>query len=257
MSILTKPLFTLNVRGFQFKPGLIPIIVTTLTLCGLLYLGCWQLERAEYKENLENMIAERIKMAPTDLGLIPEDPDQQQYLPVALNGTYDSSRHLLLDNRVFERNVGYNVYTPLKLGQGRAILVDRGWLPLGKSRQALPAIKTENRDYYLEGILLDPPTTNVLGSAIKENYNQWPAVVQSINLKEIEQQIGYKLESKVLVLFEHIQSGFHRQKTPIILNMSSDRHIGYAVTWFLCALVLTILFIAATTKKLPKQLLDD
>ena len=249
MNILNQSLFTLTVGDFQFKPTLIPSLVVILTLYGLVSLGHWQLERADYKEKLENMIAERIKLAPTDLGLVPEDPAKQQYLPVALNGTYDSSRHLLLDNRVFNREVGYNVYTPLQLGHGRSILVDRGWLPLGKSRQTLPSIKTENRDYYLEGILLDPPTTNVLGTEIKENYNQWPAVVQSINLQEIEQQIGYKLEPKILVLFEHAQSGFHRQKTPIILNMSSDRHIGYAVTWFLCAFVLLILFITATTEK--------
>lgn len=249
MNILNKPLFTLAVRGFEFKPNLIPSLVVMLTFYGLVSLGCWQLERAEYKENLENKIAERIKLAPTDLDLIPHDPQQQQYLPVALNGTYDRSRHLLLDNRVFDRQVGYNVYTPLQLGHERAILVDRGWLPLGKSRQVLPDIKTENRDYYLEGILLDPPTTNVLGTDIKENYNQWPAVVQSINLKEIEQQIGYKLEPKILVLFKHTQSGFQRHKIPIILNMSSDRHTGYAVTWFLCALVLLILFITATTKR--------
>lgn len=250
MNLLNKTLFTLSFRGFQFKPSLIPTLVTILTLSGLSSLGLWQLERADYKEKLEQMIADRVQLPPTDLGLIPEDPEEQLYLPVALNGVYDSSRHVLLDNRVFDKQVGYNVYTPLQLGNGRAILVDRGWLSLGQNRQSLPEIKTENRDYYLEGILLNPPTTNVLGTKIKENYQNWPAVVQSINLNEIAQQAGYKLEPKILVLFEHAQSGFHRQKTPINLNMSSDRHIGYAVTWFLCALVLFIIFFTVNTKRI-------
>lgn len=248
MNALNKTLFTLTVRDYQFAPTLIPSMVTLLVLYGLISLGSWQLDRAEYKEILENKIAARIQLAPTDLDLIPNDPEQQEYLPVALNGTYDSSRHILLDNRVFDKQAGYNIYTPLQLGQGRAILVDRGWLPLGKDRSTLPLIKTEKRDYYLEGILLNPPTMNALGTDIKENYNHWPTVVQSIKLKEIEQQIGYRLESKILVLFKHTQSGFHRQKTPIILNMSSDRHTGYAVTWFLCAFVLLILFITVNTK---------
>jgi len=140
MSILNKSLFTLTLRGFQFKPTLIPMAVTGLVLYGLISLGLWQLDRAEYKEKLEQMIAERVQLAPVDLGLIPNDPQQQQYLPVALNGTYDLSRHLLLDNRVFNRQVGYNVYTPLQLGNNRAILVDRGWLALGRDRQTLPSI---------------------------------------------------------------------------------------------------------------------
>jgi surfeit locus 1 family protein len=250
MNILNKSLFTLSLLGFQFKPTLIPLLVTSAVLYGLISLGQWQLDRAEYKEKIENMIAERVQLAPVDIGLIPNDSQQQQYLPVFLNGVYDSSRHLLLDNRVFNRQVGYNVYTPLQLANGGAILVDRGWLALGRDRQTLPAIKTDNKGYYLEGILLDPPTTNALGTDIKENYKNWPAVVQGIKLKEIEQHLGYKLQAKVLVLFEHSQSGFHRQETPIKINMSSDRHIGYAVTWFLCAFVLLIIFITVNTKRL-------
>lgn len=253
MNLLNKSVLSLTFSCFQFKPTIIPTAVTFITLCGLISLGTWQLERAEYKENIEQMIAQRMTQAPTDLGLIPADPQQQLYLPVALNGTYDRTKTLLLDNRVFNMQAGYNVYTALKLGNDRAILVDRGWVAIGKTRQDIPKIETENRDYYLEGILLDAPTTNVLGTEIKENYNHWPAVVQSINLKDIEKQLGYKLESKVLVLYEHSQSGFMRQKTPIIINMTSDRHVGYAVTWFLCAFVLFIIYLTVNIRRITKN----
>lgn len=249
MNILTKSLVTLTIGRFQFKPSIIPTLVTVITLYGLLSLGQWQLERADYKENLEQMIASRLVEAPVDISLIPQNPQQQLYLPVTATGVYDRSRYLLLDNRVFNMQAGYNVYTPLRLANGKTILVDRGWLPQGKNRQDLPAINTKEKEFTIEGILLDPPTTNVLGSDIKEDYKNWPAVVQSINLKDIELQAGYTLESKILVLYEHSDSGFQRKKTPINLNMSSDRHIGYAVTWFLCALVLFVIYISVNTKR--------
>jgi len=249
MNVLNKTPFTITTQHYQFQPTLIPLIVMLATFSALIALGTWQLERAEYKEKLEQMIAKRVQQAPIALSLAPEDPHQQLYLPVSVNGYYDSSHNLLLDNRVYNMQAGYNIYTPLKINPKHAILVDRGWLALGKNRQTLPSIKTDSKQYFLEGILLDPPATNALGTQPKENYNHWPVVVQSINLKEIEQQLGYKLEPKILTLSKHAQSGFERKKTPILLNISSDRHIGYATTWFLCAFVLLILFIFASTQK--------
>jgi len=250
MNVLNKIFLSIKIQHFQFQATLIPTLVTLATLIALLSLGMWQLDRAEYKEKLEQMIAERSHQDPIAIASAPQDPQQQLYLPVKTNGYYDSTHHLLLDNRVYNMQAGYNVYTPLRLDQEHAILVDRGWLPLGKSRQTLPMIKTETKEYFLEGILLNPPTTNILGTQLKENYHQWPVVVQSINLKEIEQQLGYKLEPKILTLFAHAQSSFERKNTPITLNMSSDRHIGYAITWFLCAVVLLMLFVFANTQKI-------
>jgi len=225
-------------------------MVTLATLSALLSLGVWQLDRAEYKEKLEQMIAVRAQQAPINLLSAPKEAQAQLYLPVKIQGRYDTAHHLLLDNRVHNMQAGYNVYTPLRIDNNHAILVDRGWLPLGRDRNILPIIKTASKTYLIDGILLNPPSTNVLGTQLKEDYQQWPVVVQSINLKEIEQQLGYKLEPKILALSTLSESGFERKETPITINMSSDRHIGYAATWFLCAIVLLMLFVFASTHKL-------
>jgi len=253
MNLLNKPLFSITIRHYKFHPTLIPLIVTLATLSALLALGSWQLDRAEYKEKLEQMIAERIHQTPIPLSSAPQESQQQLYLPVSVKGDYDSAHNILLDNRVYDMQAGYNVFTPLKISQQHGILINRGWVPLGRDRQILPEIKTGTQYYSLQGVLLDPPTTNALGIQLKENYQQWPVVVQSVNLKEIEQQLGYTLEPKILTLSDHAQSGFKRKKIPITLNMSSDRHIGYAITWFLCAIVLFILFIVASSQNESKN----
>lgn len=252
MNVLNISLFTLTIGNFQFKPSLTPTVLIVITLYGLISLGLWQIDRAEYKEKLENMIAERTQMQPIDMGLVPRDPEKKLYLPVTVNGFYDSSRNFLLDNRVLDTQVGYNVYTPFRLDTGTAILINRGWLALGSNRQTLPVFKTETRNYRLEGILLNPPVTNVLGYEIIENYSNWPAVVQTINLQEIEKQLGYTLNPMVIILNKQSPSGFKREDKAIKLNMSSDKHIGYAVTWFLCALVLSLISLTISTKRIIK-----
>ncbi len=249
MNAINKTVFTITIRHFQFQATFIPLIITLIAFGALVALGLWQLERAEYKEKLEQMIAERSQQAPISLALAPTKPQDRLYLPVKVSGYYDNKHHLLLDNRVHNMQAGYDLYTPLKLTPKHGILVHRGWLPLEKNRQTLPNIKTDTKQYFLTGILQNTPTTNALGIQIKENYTQWPLVVQSINLNEIEQQIGYTLEPNILTLFKSAQSDFAQDETPITLNMSSDRHIGYAITWFLCAFVLLLLFIFSSTHK--------
>jgi cytochrome oxidase assembly protein ShyY1 len=48
---------------------------------------------------------------------------------VQLLGRYDHSHEILARGRTVEGAVGYEVLTPLRLADGSAVLVDRGWVP--------------------------------------------------------------------------------------------------------------------------------
>jgi len=113
MSILHKTIFTLHIGNLEFKPGWIPTIVTICVVYFLLSLGQWQIERAEYKSDLETKIEERKHLAPIPLNLAPDDLNERIYLPVSTSGMYDWERNILLDNQVVNMRAGYDVYTPL------------------------------------------------------------------------------------------------------------------------------------------------
>ncbi|MEO6533305.1 MAG: SURF1 family cytochrome oxidase biogenesis protein [Pseudolysinimonas sp.] len=55
----------------------------------------------------------------------------QEWRPVELRGRYLASEQLLVRNRVFNGNPGFEVLVPFQLDDGRVFVVDRGWLPIG------------------------------------------------------------------------------------------------------------------------------
>ncbi len=55
---------------------------------------------------------------------------------VAAEGVFDAARQILIDNKIDEGRAGYHVVTPLVLRDGRAVLVDRGWIAAGRNARA-------------------------------------------------------------------------------------------------------------------------
>ncbi len=126
--LFNKTLFTISLGKLEFKPGLIPTFATVAFLYLLISLGQWQLSRAEYKENIQTLINDRQNLPPIDYELAPTNIDEQLYLPVNINGYFDTNHQILLDNRVVNHAAGYDVYTPFIMNNGKAILINRGWV---------------------------------------------------------------------------------------------------------------------------------
>jgi surfeit locus 1 family protein len=250
MGILHKKLFTLKSGNLEFSPGLIPTLVTIVLLYLLVSLGQWQLNRAEYKSDLEAMIETRKSLPPIHFDAAPEDQDKRLYLPVTVTGTYDRKHHILLDNRVVNMRAGYDVYTPLKINNGSAILINRGWLPQGKSRQDLPEINAPDVNIRLTGLIAKPPLPGIILSRQENNILDWPAVVQYLDFAILEKSLGYSIKPMIIILNGNMGSAFHRE--PLKLNMKSEKHTGYAVQWFGLATVLLVIYFIVNTKRLKK-----
>ena len=59
---------------------------------------------------------------------------------VAARGRFVDERTVYLDNKLRHGRPGYEVNAPLRL-DGTYVLVNRGWVPAGKSREVLPQIR--------------------------------------------------------------------------------------------------------------------
>ncbi len=121
--------------GYDFSPALWPTVVTLLLLPLMTGLGIWQLERAAWKQGLVDTHADRAHLSPVSLAIPAGLRDDVQYRRVFARGYYDMEHQLLLDNRTYQGHAGYHVLTPLRLAESdTVVLVNRGWVPLGKSR---------------------------------------------------------------------------------------------------------------------------
>ncbi len=216
----------------------------------LLTLGVWQLNRAEEKRALiglqeQRQSSEKLVLSAT----MPGSAEALLYKPIQAVGHYDGNHQYLLDNQVSKGKVGYFVLTPFRLNnENKAVLVNRGWLPLGKGRSDLPDVNVELREITMTGRINRFPTVGLKLVGAEIPTDSWPALVQVIDTDVLAKQLGYPLFNFQVELDKEAGYGFKREwREP--LTMSPEKHVAYAVQWFLLAITLTVLFVKYGFKK--------
>jgi len=122
----------------RFRPRLLPTVATVVGIALFVTAGHWQQGRMEQKEALRAQFDAASASAPSTLPTEPVDWAAWRYRPVAAVGTFDAARQILIDNKIEDGRAGYHVVTPLLLADGRAVLVDRGWIAAGETRAQVP-----------------------------------------------------------------------------------------------------------------------
>lgn len=243
-------LLSLRIASYHFNPGIVSSLVTAALLYIMMSLGFWQADRAEFKDTLQQKIVERKKLSPVDFEELPSSSESRRYHPLKFVGEFDAQHNFLLDNITLNRQVGYHVFTPVKIDESKAILVNRGFVPQGKTRDQLPEIDAPDGKIVLQGLLdLTPSKTLVLAENVQET-DRWPVVLQYIDLKEINQLLGYELYDMVLWLDPDEAASFEYDLP--VLNLNAAKNNGYAFQWFAMSLALSIIYIVVNTKRTIK-----
>ena len=240
----------MQINQYKFKATLIPSLITIALLYIMISLGYWQLDRAEYKANVQSLIESKQGTATISLDSIAKEEENWLYQPVFASGKYDLQHQIYLDNQVNNMVAGYSVFTPLKISENQAILVNRGWLPVGGSRSNLPDISVTTEILRIDGLLSYAPSKTLVLSDNANSYLQWPTVLQYVDILEIEKQLDYKLMPMIIIMDQAAQTKL--QPLPIKINMRSEKHTAYAFQWFGLSLTLFIIYIVVNTKNTKK-----
>lgn len=240
-------LLSIKVASYHFSPGVISSLITAGLLYTMISLGFWQLDRAEYKDTLQQKIVERKNLVPVALDELPPSSDERRYYPVKFIGEFDAEHSFLLDNKILNGRVGYHVFTPVKINASKTILVNRGFIDQGETREQLPDIETIDGKIEFHGLLdLPPPRALVLAENVHE-MTSWPIVLQYIDIIEINKMLGYELYDMVLWLDQN-QAGIFDYDLPV-LNLNSAKNNGYAFQWFALSIALLLIYIVVNTKR--------
>lgn len=234
--IHSKMFYRLQVKSI--KLGLLSLIITGF-LC---YLGYWQLSRAIEKAALLETYAARKNHAPITANELKQNKDWRFYR-TALTGTFDNQHTLLLDNKIFNGQVGYEIYTPFKAeGLNTIILVDRGFIPAGRTRSIIPAIKMVAEKTTITGMINTPPTYVKFGEITEGSAINWPLRIAYIYFPDLAKLIKNDLSSNIVVLTPNDPAAYPLEWQIVI--MPPERHRGYALQWFALAITLLILSLA-------------
>lgn len=242
----------MQIANKTFKPKLIPTIVFLLLLPVLLRLGFWQLERAEEKRAVIELFNQQSELGPLFINDKVELDATFNYRTAKVEGKYNLSKQIFIDNKIYQGKTGVHVVTPFKLKNSEySILVNRGWVPMAIDRLTLPGITTTNKELVLLGKIkrMDKKPFTV-GTQVQSNQG-WPALMQWINIPKIESKSGLKLLPYMFLLDEKESSGYVRNWKPVV--MQPEKSTSYAVQWFALALALIVIYIVVNLKTVKEN----
>lgn len=239
-----------------FSPRLLTSLLALVFFCLFVFLGFWQLDRAEYKRTLFAEFETR-----QSNGAISLDQDKIKQLKkedilwqsVNITGQFLEQYQILLDNQVEQGQAGYYVYTPFKIeGSEQVVLINRGWLPIGNNRQTSPEIVTTNNIVDITGVIKNVPKTGMLlKEALPETLGDTVYRVQRINIEELQNLTGTSLLPYIVRLSADSGHGYRRQwHAP---GSGESRHLGYAFQWFAFATVLLVIYLLLNVKKIKQD----
>lgn len=221
-------------------------VATVLLLALFLGLGRWQWQRGVDRQAQWDAFARGDQPAlAVDGSALARQP---RYARVALTGSYDADKQFLLDNRSFEGRPGYEVLTILRLANGKAIPVDRGWIPFDGFRDRLPAVAVPNTERQVVGRVDALPSGGLeKGRAAPALGGPWPRVTSFPTKANLEAAWGAPLLDGMLLLDASEPDGYLRKWRPP--GVEPDKHKAYAIQWWGFAVLLIVLYVGLNFKK--------
>ena len=239
----------MQIGAYKFSPSWFPSLVTLLVLALLLHLGTWQWNKGELKDAMVANHAELTSRSPVAIETISDTPEEARHQNVTANGFYLGGQQFLLDNRTHNHRAGYHVISPFKLQSNQqVILVNRGWVPVGASRDSLPDVNVADIQRLIVGRLnVIHSNAFILGEA-GYTVAGFPKVVQRREPQSISKILSAQVLPYILRLDRADQDGFIRE-WPAHWGISAERHRGYSVQWFSLAAALCVIYIVVNLKR--------
>jgi surfeit locus 1 family protein len=204
-------------------------------------LGIWQLQRLEWKRGLlaqrEAALAASPVAPPRTLG----EARAQQFHTIVTDGTFLNEKEVLLNAIGPRGGAGFNVLTPLREAGGRAIFVNRGFVPTALKARARRAAGQPSGTVGVAGLLLLPPEQKP-GWFIPDNrpdQGEWFWV----DLPAMEAADGLTDVAPFYIAADATPNpgGWPRGgATP--LSLPND-HLQYAITWFSLAVAAVVIYL--------------
>lgn len=246
-AFLQQPLLTLTFGRRVFAPPRYGALLAVLGIALFCQLALWQLHRAAEKEVMLERYQARAHQAALPLAEVLRQGDDVVDFPVRIQGRFDNSRTLFLDNQPHGAQYGFHVYTPfLPAGDTHYILVNRGWVARAQDAKWLPLVPPA-RATDISGTLAMPSAFFTVG---EPDYRQRPLRVARLEMGRLSQALGVELRPFAVRLDPVAPDGFLRAWSPAaVLAMRPEKHRAYAFQWWALAAAVFVVFIVVNLRK--------
>lgn len=206
-------------------------------------LGIWQLDRLEQRRAFNAQVESMRTMSLLDLNSEGTDSvEKMEWRSAQVTGEYDFENQVAIRNQYNGNQYGYHLLTPL-LFKGKAVLVDRGWIPAdGNSAPADWRKYDEAGEVKVIGQIRlgqSKPAYGGVADALPadgEKLTMW-------NNADVE-MIAHQMPYPILNVYIQPNADEIDVVPPIPfqpeLDLTEGPHLGYALQWFTFATILLI-----------------
>ncbi|EIA1339505.1 SURF1 family protein [Vibrio parahaemolyticus] len=221
----------------------IAVCLTVVVFSLLVKLGFWQLERGQEKQALEQAILARADAPYQSLTSVLDNNDWREESVIGVKVQAEAKPEplpvVLLDNQTFQGKVGYLAYQVVSVGQDpiTLALLELGFVEGRRTRDSLPTVTTLTSPTNVTGRLYRK-SMNPLSSELMPEMGEGIRV-QNLNISELNELLNVELMPAVLQPDNLENWAYPFPWNP--LPLTSAKHFGYAVHWFVMAGVFLLL----------------
>jgi cytochrome oxidase assembly protein ShyY1 len=228
---------------FLFSPKWLGFhLLVIVVIVAMVNLGFWQLRRLDERKAFNRVLSARIAEAPAPLHdvLTPgADPGAVEWRSVTASGTYVPAEQFAVVNRSQDGIGGTMVVTPLRLTDGRLLLVERGFMPgtttppaaLSGTVEIVGRLRPSEKRHTGQ---LSDPSSGVLHEA------------QRVDIPRLAPQLSAGLEPMYVELTASRPAEPTPYPAPVTLpELTEGPHLSYAVQWFMFSVAVIVGWVLA------------
>lgn len=226
-----------NARTRRFQPRLWPTIIALSGFVALIGLGSWQVQRLIWKGDLiayrEAQLVAPVMALNDDLSMVEGDV---AFRRVTVSGVFLHDREIYLA-ATRNQKIGFHVITPLRRADGSVVLVDRGFVPSAARPARLRADGQVEGVVAIEGVIRASPRRGALtpDNDLAKNYWFW------FDFAAMAAFAGVEAPAFVVEAGPAENPGGLPIGSEPRVKLRND-HLTYAITWFILALALAVIY---------------
>ena len=203
----------------------------------MIALGYWQLQRLQWKNDLISSIELNYNSKTIDFPILNDADNKYEYMQTHIEGKFMVKQSMFFFRSNLRGESGYEIVVPFKTTLSKDVYVIIGWIPFDK------------KDEIDLRFINDEALTKIEGSLIYSKKRK-PLIPDN----DISSNVWYLMNSEEMDIVNNLNSSNYLLKItdknyfPQILiefepTNITNNHLQYAGTWFLLALVNTIMYI--------------
>ena len=224
-------LIYLLIKNFSFH------FIFLVTICFLLLLGYWQIQRLEWKTNIINSVEKNYMLKLEKFPFEGGTDKEFEFMQVELKGFFIKEKLMYFFKSNLNGMSGFEIVLPLKTEDAKYVYVILGWIPYDFKEKFNLDFIDANKEFIVNGALIYSKERKPL---IPDN-EYVASIWYLLNTDEMDN--FHKIESSSYILKITDQNKFENLLIEFEPSNIRNNHLQYAVTWFLLSIVILIMYI--------------